>query len=124
MADVRMDAHRTWEDWASICIGALTAISPWLTGQTDNQAIVMNAVIVGLIIMLFGVLELVRLHRFEEIALFACGLWLFVSPFSYGYAGNLGFAHMALGAILTFLAVLELWQDWGRTDRDMARHGS
>jgi hypothetical protein len=124
MAEVRLDAHRTWEDWAGIFIGALIALSPWLTGQTSNGPAVTNALIVGLIVMAFGVLELVRLHRLEEIALFACGLWLFVSPFTYGYDGNLAFAHMALGAILTLLAALELWQDWGRTDRDMARHGS
>lgn len=121
MAEVRMDDHRTWEDWAGICIGALTALSPWLTGQTSDGSAVMNAVIVGCIIMLSGALELVRLHRLEEIALFACGLWLFVSPISYGYAGSLAFLHMALGAILTCLAVLELWQDWGRTDQEMAR---
>ena len=124
MTQVKLDAHRTWEDWAGICIGALIALSPWLTGQTSNRAAVTNAVLVGLIVMGFGILKLVRLHRFEEIALFACGLWLFVSPFTFGYDGNLAFAHTTLGAILTFLAVLELWQDWGRTDKDMARHGS
>lgn len=123
MAEVRIDHHRTWEDWAVVCIGALTVFSPWLTGQTSNGAIVMNAVIVGLIIALFGILEMVRLHRLEEIGLFACGLWLFVSPISYGYVGNLAVLHMGLGAILACLALLELWQDWGRTDQEMARHG-
>jgi hypothetical protein len=124
MAEVRLDAHRGWEDWAGICIGAVTALSPWLTGQTSDSAAVMNAVIVGLIVMAFGILEIVRLHRLEEIALFACGLWLFVSPFTHGYGGNLALIHTVLGALLTLLAALELWQDWGRTDRDMARHGS
>jgi hypothetical protein len=123
MADVRMDAHRAWEDWAGICIGALTALSPWLTGQTANQGAVTNAVIVGLIVMAFGILEIVRLHRLEEIALLACGLWLFVSPSTFAYAGNMAFMHAVLGALLALLAVLQLWQDWGRTDRDMARHG-
>ena len=124
MADVKMDAHRAWEDWAGICIGALTALSPWLTGQATNGAAVTNAVIVGLIVMAFAILEIVRLHRLEEIALLACGLWLFVSPSTFGYAGNLAFVHTVLGALLTLLAALQLWQDWGRTDRDMARHGS
>jgi hypothetical protein len=78
---------------------------------------------VGLIVMAFGILEIVRLHRLEEIALFACGLWLFVSPFTHGYGGNLALIHTVLGALLTLLATLELWQDWGRTDRDMARRG-
>lgn len=124
MAEVRMDAHRAWEDWAGICIGALVALSPWLTGQTSNGAAMTNAVIVGLVVMAFGILEMVRLHRLEEIALFACGLWLFASPSTYGYEGNLAFAHTTLGALLALLAAFELWQDWGRTDRDMARHGS
>src|SRR5262249_50073396 len=110
MAEVRMDAHRTWEDWAGICIGAVTALSPWLTGQTSNGAAVTNAVIVGLIVVAFGILEMVRLHRLEEIALFACGLWLFASPFTYGYGGNLAFVHTVLGALLALLAAFEIWQ--------------
>lgn len=124
MADeTTMEAHRTWEDWAGICIGAVTVLSPWLTGQTGSTTTTMNAVVIGVIIMALGALELVRLHRLEEIALFACGLWLFTSPISFAYGGSLAVVHMALGAIVTLLAVLELWQDWGRTDRDMARHG-
>ena len=84
MAEVRIDAHRGWEDWAGICVGALTATSPWLTGQTSDSAAVMNAVIVGLIVMAFGILEIVRLHRLEEIALFACGVLIDCNHFTIG----------------------------------------
>lgn len=124
MANEHMkDQHRPWEDWTSIGIGVLIVLSPYLADQTNSQAIVVNAAAVGTGIAVLGVLELMRLHRLEEIALLACGLWLSVSPYIYGYGGTLASWHVALGAIVTLLAALELWQDWGRADKDMAQHG-
>ena len=63
-------------------------------------------------------LELVRLRRWEEIAQLACGLWLSASPFIFDYAhqDHLRFWHWALGAIVSILALFELWQDWNRAD--------
>jgi hypothetical protein len=68
-------------------------------------------------------LELVRLRRWEEIAQLACGLWLSASPFilHYAHQDHLRFWHWALGAIVSVLALFELWQDWNRPD--IAGHG-
>ena len=68
-------------------------------------------------IVLFGTLEMIRLRRLEEVAQFACGLFLIASPFGFGYAdmGRLATWHFVLGAVVILLAVFELWQDWGLT---------
>lgn len=117
--------HRTWEDWAGMALGVLVALGPWLVGQTDDWATVLNAAVVGCALVLIGALELIRLHRLEEIAEFAGGAWIFASPFGLGYAGAgpLRYWHFMLGAAIALLAILQLWQDWSHSDSELSRHG-
>lgn len=117
--------HRTWEDWASIVLGVLIGLSPWLAGQQDDAAVNWNAVILGAVVIALAALELAGLQRWEEVGEIACGLWLVVSPFMFGYAdaGVLRYWHFALGALVALLAVVELWQDWKLSEKELAQHG-
>jgi hypothetical protein len=124
MASIRLfNVHRTWEDWAGICLGILIGLSPWLTGQQDNPVVAWNTVLVGLFVVMLNALELVDLHRWEEAGSAALGLWLIASPFVFIYGGALAYWHYVLGAAVVLLAVLELWQDRHVSDGDMARYG-
>lgn len=124
MAGIRLfNVHRTWEDWAGICLGILIGLSPWLTGQEDNPVVAWNAVLVGLFVVMLNALELVDLHRWEETGNIALGLWLIASPFVFMYDGALAYWHYGLGAAVVLLAVLELWQDRKLSEADMARYG-
>ena len=117
--------HRTGEDGAGMVLGVLIGLSPWLAGQQDNQVVMWNAIIVGALVLGLAALELASLQRWEEVGEIACGLWLVASPFFFGYAeaGLLRYWHFVLGATVVLLAVLELWQDWKLTDRELAKHG-
>lgn len=119
------DIHRHWEDWCGIALGAVTVLSPWLAGQTDNQVVLWVTIAVGLWVMQFACLELVDLERSEQIGLMICGLWLVVLPFALGYAdtGTLMIWHFALGAAVVLLAALQVWQDWKLGDQEIVRHG-
>jgi hypothetical protein len=113
MARVRfLQSHNAWEDWLGVALGLLIVPSPWLAGQTDDRAVVLNAALVGVFVLMFAELELVALQRRQELAELALGLWLMASPFVFGYAdaGNLRFMHFLLGGLVALLAVLELWQ--------------
>jgi SPW repeat len=126
MAGIRfLNVHRTWEDWAGIVLGVVIGLSPWLAGHLDDQAIMWNAAIVGLLVLALAVFEFVNLHRSEEVGEVACGLWLIASPFVFGYADGaaLMYWHFVLGAIVVLLAAVELWQDWRLSDQELARHG-
>ncbi|HEY5167338.1 MAG TPA: SPW repeat protein [Pseudolabrys sp.] len=126
MAGMRIfGVHRTWEDWIGIVIGALIVISPWLADAVDSQLVVMNAVALGVLVLSLAGMEIVVLRASEEWLELACGLWLIASPYIFGYAGSgmLQFWHFGLGAVVTLLAVMELWQDWNLSDQDLARHG-
>lgn len=117
--------HRTWEDWVGILIGLLIVISPWVAQAADSQFVVMNTVIVGALVLSLAGMEIVVLRTSEEWWELACGAWLCASPFIFGYAdsGELRYWHFALGAVVALLAVIELWQDWNLSDKELAQHG-
>ena len=117
--------HRTWEDWVGIGLGILIGMTPWFAAETQNQAVVVNAMAVGLVVLVLAAFEFVDLRRWEEVGEFACGSWLVASPFVYGYAsvGQLRFWHFALGMVVILLAAFELWQDWKLSAQELAKHG-
>lgn len=136
MAGIRLfDVHRTWEDWTGILLGVLIGLSPWLIGEMGalpdwNEPLVThpaawNAVLVGALVIALGAMELSGLQRWEEGLEILCGLWLAASPFIFGYgnAGTLRYWHFVLAAVVVLLALLELWQDWKLSDKELARHG-
>ncbi len=117
-------AHREWEDWLSMVFGVLTALSPWISGQTGSETIIFNAVIVGVIAFVLGELEAADLHRWQEGGEIALGSWLGASPFIFGYStdGALRFWHFVLAAAIVILAVIELRQDWNLSNEELAEH--
>ena len=119
------NVHRSWEDWVTMLMGVVIAISPWLAVQQHGQTVIWNAVLVGALVLGIAQLEYVRRQRWGEIGEIACGIWLMASPFAFGYAGSgvLRYWHFMLGAIVALLAALELWQDWTLSDEELARGG-
>ena len=118
-----LKTHRTWADGASLVLGLMIGLSPWFYDEPVVPAVLLNSGLTGLAVLALAQLELVRLRRWEEIAQLFCGLWLSASPFIFHYANqdHLRFWHWTLGAIVSVLALLELWQDWNRPD--IAGHG-
>ncbi|MDX1433618.1 MAG: SPW repeat protein [Gammaproteobacteria bacterium] len=125
MASVKFfNVHRTWEDYLGMLLGVLIVLSPAFAGHEVATAVMINAGVVGVLVLALASFELVDLHRWEETLELVCGLWLMASPFVLGYAGGaLMVWHLALGAIVALLAVFELWQDWKLSDQDLAAHG-
>jgi hypothetical protein len=126
MAGIRiLGVHRTWEDWVGILLGVSIGLSPWFTGEEDNQSVMWNAIIIGVLVLSLAAFELVDLHRSEETGEIACGLWLIASPYIFGYVGTglLQYWHFGLGAAVVLLAAMELWQDWELSDKELAQHG-
>ena len=126
MSGIRfLSIHRSWEDWVSMLLGVVIGLSPWLAGQHGDQAVMWNAVLVGALVLGLAQLEYISLQRWEEAGEMVLGLWLIASPFTFGYAeaGTLRYWHFILGAIVVVLAIVELWQDWRLSDKELAQHG-
>jgi hypothetical protein len=120
--------HRTWEDWFGMLLGVLIALSPWLSGQVlsaddEYSAVIINAAIVGILVLGLAQLEYVALQRWEEVVEAFLGAWLIASPLVFGYStdGPLRFWHSSLGGLVVLVALLQLWQDWELSDQEMGQ---
>jgi hypothetical protein len=124
MAGLRLfDVHREWEDWFGMLLGVVIGTSPWLVAEIFGQAIVLNTMIVGALVLVLALLQLSSLQRWEEGVEILCGLWLIAAPFTFGYGGALRTWHIVLGALVAVTGALELYQDWNRSDEELAHHG-
>ena len=106
--------HQTWDDGASMILGILVVLSPWLSDAATSIGIMTVTGFVGFLIVAMAGLETVSLRRWEETIETLCGTWLIASPFVLGYSGALSSWHIALGILVVALALFELWQDWDR----------
>jgi hypothetical protein len=120
-----LNIHRNWEDWLGMLLGVVIGLSPWLANEMTSSAVMWNAVVLGALVIGLASLELVALQRWEEAGEAVCGAWLVASPFVFGYAaaGALRYWHFVLGAAVVVLALLETWQDWKLSERELAQHG-
>jgi SPW repeat len=114
--------HKTWEDLATLLLGFVLMISPWIVSQTDNGTAVANAGIIGFLLILLAGFEMSRLQRWEEVAMLLLGLWMIAAPYTLGYETNtpLATVHQVMGALVSLLAVLQLWQDWDFSDDELS----
>jgi hypothetical protein len=110
-----LTAHRSWEDVVSIMLGAAILIVPAVMVGAENTPMVLTSGIAGLLIVALAALATIRPQRWQEWVEMACGLWLIASPFVLGYAGALLTLHVVIGIGVCVLALLELWQDSGRS---------
>jgi SPW repeat len=109
---------RRREDLASIFLGILAAIAA-ISLHPAVDAIVINAVATGLVIVALAALEITVPPRWEEPFEILAGAWLAISPFWLGYGDTLRTFHIVIGALVVILAAVELWQD--REDIEASR---
>jgi peptidoglycan/LPS O-acetylase OafA/YrhL len=132
MSDKRFfSTHRPWEDWFGMLLGVLIVVSPWFPMQagrdvvdSERSIMILNTFVIGMLVFGLAQLEYVALQRWEEVAAIVLGCWLIASPFLFGYSGDtmLQVWHGILGALVVLLGALQLWQDWGRSDQELADH--
>jgi hypothetical protein len=113
-ATLKFSNHRHWEDWCSLALGAVILMSPAIAQTVEWPYVTLNAVLVGLLVMLMAWQELMLLERWEESIELALGLWLAASPWLFGYAdqGLPAALHVGLGGAVVALAAVEFYQDW------------
>lgn len=75
-----------WEDWMGVALGAILLASPWVLGYSADTAATMNALVMGVILVLEEMLELGMHETAEEWIDLVAGAWLVASPFVLGFA--------------------------------------
>jgi hypothetical protein len=107
------NSRREWNDWLGILFGIAIALAPWIVEEVSNSPAVVNAAIVGLIIMVLAEADLVNFRRWVEGCQLAGGIWVAASPFIFGYSGSgsLRFWHIVIGLAVAAISVFELRQN-------------
>ena len=120
-----MKELKHWQDPMNALLGIWVLLSPWALGFQDMTMAMSNAVIIGLALIAAALGAIFVPRAWEEWTEGALGLWLIASPFIFGYAdtGDLRYWQFIFGAVVVLLAVLELWQDWKLSDKELAEHG-
>lgn len=120
----QFSVHKYWEDWTILILGSALVVSPAFDPGSISPLVIMNAIVVGFLIVCLALSELLLIERWDERANFALGVWTIVAPAALGYfgSGTLWVWHMAIGGAVALLALLELWQDRGLSSVEMAKH--
>ncbi|MGE5098164.1 MAG: SPW repeat protein [Betaproteobacteria bacterium] len=96
-----------WEDWAGVALGAWLLASPWVLGYSDVTAAVMNALVVGTILVLEEFMEIGVHEETEEWLDLVPGAWLVISPVMLGFQASTAASAnaMAVGVLTIAFAI-------------------
>jgi hypothetical protein len=94
-----------WEDWATVVVGAVVALSTiWMTAMGASVALML---ILGILLIASGVVNLARPSMMAmEWLQGALGILLFISPWVGGYSSEPGVAWVSwVGGVVTIIVV-------------------
>lgn len=79
-----------WENWGSLFLGIWTFLIPW-TFESQVYSIGLSAAIwnfwtIGALVTCISLLALNKIKPWEEWTNFFIGLWLFISPWIFGFS--------------------------------------
>src|SRR5512142_2869399 len=99
-----------WEDWMGIALGVWLLGSPWIVGYSDISAAVMNALILGTILVVEEFMQVGVHSEFEEWFDLVPGAWLVISPVVLGFQSSVGASANAIGvgALTIVFAVIAI----------------
>jgi hypothetical protein len=108
-----MAENMKWQDWATFLLGVWLAVSPWLLGFSGHETAMWNAVILGVALVVFSLLELGVPQKWEEWVNLLAGAWLVIAPFVLGFTSQFAasVSTMLVGAATVLLSAWALALD-------------
>jgi SPW repeat len=103
-------SSESWIDGTNLCLGVILFGIPWVVASA-TQAVDWNAWIVGGLIAFNACCALVGFAAWEEWTNLVLGLWAAISPWLFGFQGNVGatWTYVILGCAVGTLAAVQLW---------------
>ena len=97
-----------WQDWVTLVAGIWLLVSPWVVGYAGDVAAMSNAVIFGIAIIVYSIVELSVPRAWEEWLMVAAGVWLIISPWVLGFSAETR-AMWDMVIVGIVVALLALW---------------
>jgi hypothetical protein len=108
----RTGRYGRWQDWGNLALGLWLCVSPWVLwrGDVPPQSLTANAVIVGVLLAMLALAALYRLEAPAEWAVIVAAVWIFLSPWLYGFSQSTVAAwdHWIVGVLVVILSGWEL----------------
>jgi uncharacterized membrane protein HdeD (DUF308 family) len=102
-----MKASKRWQDYATMAIGVLLFVSPFVFGETSRGVAAPAAYVLGVLLVVAGIVAAVNSEPRRSVIVNAPGIaavLTFVAPFVLGFIGVSGIAWTAwVAAIATVL---------------------
>jgi hypothetical protein len=96
-------------DFYNLSFGLFLSVSPWLFAYASESARI-DILTSGALIAAISILAIVAFSDWEEWLNVLLGAWLMASPWILGFAHTRAMhVSIGVGAMVAFLAVLELW---------------
>jgi hypothetical protein len=103
-----MRSWTSWQDWTDLVLAAWLFVSPWIVGVATGFG--WNAWVVGAAAVLVGVWALAAPRQMAaEIVMGLFGVWLFITPWLFGFSGVAGQA-WNMWIVGALLMVLPSWR--------------
>jgi len=117
MTNIDRNASAPYLDVINLVLGAVLFVSPWALTYADGGSVAWNAWVFGIIVAVIAAAALVSFAVWEEWLNAAVGLWIAVSPWVFGAAGNprVLWTHIVVGLAVAALAGWRAWR-WSGGD--------
>lgn len=108
-----MKYMKHWQDPINVLLGAWLAVSPWVLGFQDQMAPTANGVVIGLVLIAAALGAIFMPRAWEEWTEGLLGLWMVISPWALGFAGQMDAVRNAVvsGVVVIVLALWVLMTD-------------
>ena len=106
-------AEKRWQDWVNLILGLWLFVSPWVLAYAMQDAAAWNAYIMGAAIVIFAAIAAYMPKAWEEMINTVLGVWLVLSPYVLGFAGQTMIAvhTVVVGVLVTVFAVWAMFSD-------------
>src|SRR2546429_7139875 len=110
---ISMKYMKHWQDPINVLLGAWLAVSPWVLGSQDQMAPTANGVVIGLALIAAALGAIFMPRAWEEWTEGLLGLWMGISPWVLGFAGQMDAMRNAVvsGVVVMVLALWVLMTD-------------
>lgn len=113
----KMDA-RSVLDLYNLLLAAVLCGAPWFFAHASRIA-ELDLSLSALAIIILSLAAMIAFAMWEEWVNLALGLWLVVSPWLLGFAHTRAMHFgVSIGAVIAFLAALELWLRFDAAERE------
>jgi hypothetical protein len=106
----RTGRYSRWQDWLALILGIWLFVAPWLIWPPGAFGGQVNASVIGALLALLALASIYRFESPQEIGMLIVAVWLFVSPWLFGFAGStfVAWSHWIVAAVVAGLAVWDL----------------